>query len=136
MILEICYRQKNLISHTQIIISFIGRIIILSPLSANSVGYILNMEIDSGSIPNVRSKKISIEIELMASLKRPNNISRLSVQKTIPSTTIRELLLQLGYDELIDLPILLTYVNEDRVHINYILKDNDKIFVTIPIGGG
>ena len=98
----------------------------------------MNLKIKSDSEAEFKIKddqKFSIEIELMASLRRPAELQRISIQKVIPSTTIQKLLLELKYEES-ELSIMQVYVNKERVRLNHILDDKDIVFVTIPIGGG
>ena len=97
----------------------------------------LNLEIKKSSVNNMDNKlKIEIQVELMASIKRPNNIPRISNHIFSSSISIRKLLLQLGYDPITDILTLITYVNKERVRLNYILNNGDYLFITIPIGGG
>ncbi len=71
----------------------------------------------------------------MASVRRPNNLPRLSMQEIPPESTVKNLLQYLTYTET-EITILQVFVNKHRVHHNHRLSHNDLLFITIPIGGG
>ncbi|MHA2364271.1 MAG: hypothetical protein ACXAC7_09960 [Candidatus Hodarchaeales archaeon] len=71
----------------------------------------------------------------MATLRRPNNLPRISEQKINIGTKIKDLLSLLHYKET-EIPMLQIFVNGIREDLNYVLNNNDKVYITIPIGGG
>ena len=97
----------------------------------------MNLEIKKSSETDLDNElEIEISVELMASIRRLNDMPRVSDQIISGSTTMRKLLIQLGFDALTEISTLITYVNKERVRLNYILRNKDYLFITIPIGGG
>ncbi|MHA2496297.1 MAG: hypothetical protein ACXAEI_12475 [Candidatus Hodarchaeales archaeon] len=84
-----------------------------------------------------------IHIELMAIIKRPNDIPRVfSKEFDNNQLVVKALLEEIGFSPQ-DIKLLQVFVtrpdssgNATRVPRNYALKNNDKVFITIPVGGG
>lgn len=79
----------------------------------------------------------------MAIIKRPNNIPRVfSKEFDNKRLVVKALLEDLGFSPQ-DIKLLQVFVtnpdsngNAMRVPRNYTLGNNDKVFITIPVGGG
>lgn len=78
----------------------------------------------------------------MALIKRPNSLPRVFSKEFNEELVVRTLLKELGFSSQ-EIRFLQTYVsrndsisNAKRVSRNYSLKDRDKVFITMPIGGG
>ena len=78
----------------------------------------------------------TIKIELVAAVRNPfPNQKRTKIMKYDKETTIGTILLQIGFkDE--ELKHLIPIVNGHRTNHDYLLQDNDHIWITLPIGGG
>lgn len=76
----------------------------------------------------------------MALIRRPTDLPRIFSRDVEENTKIKILLSDLGYNfqeiRMFQLFVTNTSGEEERITRNYILKENDKIFVTIPVGGG
>lgn len=85
---------------------------------------------------------MEIKIELMAFIDRPENVNRIFSKRIDPNTTIQSLLLDLGFSQQsirqmqFFVSNLEDNVKTDRVRRQYILQDEDQLFITLPIGGG
>lgn len=84
---------------------------------------------------------MEIQVELMAIIKRPNDIPREFSREVDPNTKLRTFLKQLGFEssEIRQMQFFIGKPDQkegDRVRTNYVLQDGDKLFITIPIGGG
>jgi sulfur carrier protein ThiS len=82
-----------------------------------------------------------VKVTLMALLRRPNDLPRKFERDIDEGTTVKEFLKQLGYtiQEIRLLQIFLSENNDtenQRVSLNYVLQENDELFLTIPVGGG
>lgn len=84
-----------------------------------------------------------IHIELMAIIKRPNDIPRV-FSKEFDNTklVVKALLEEIGFSPQ-EIKLLQVFVtspdssgNAIRVPRSYDLKNDDKVFITIPVGGG
>ncbi|HOK39904.1 MAG TPA: MoaD/ThiS family protein [bacterium] len=79
--------------------------------------------------------KINCEVELFGSLCTKNKEKKLNLvlEKSI---TIEELLLKYLKFKKKEIKFLSPVVNENNVDIDYEIKNNDKIKILMPIGGG
>lgn len=79
---------------------------------------------------------MKISIEFMGSLRRPKDLDRLTTIELPNDCSLKQLLRFLEYSE-DEIRILMAF-RTDGTKINQkdVLQDNDKIFLTIPIGGG
>ncbi|MFV2014665.1 MAG: hypothetical protein ACC656_04515 [Candidatus Heimdallarchaeota archaeon] len=84
--------------------------------------------------------KMKVNITLMALIRRPQDLPRIFSWDVEENTKIKILLTDLGYnfDEIRMFQLFVTKPGEEteRITKNYILQENDEIFVTIPVGGG
>ncbi|MFQ5980555.1 MAG: hypothetical protein ACE5OZ_20650 [Candidatus Heimdallarchaeota archaeon] len=83
-----------------------------------------------------------IHIELMALIKRPNSLPRVFSKEFNRELVVRTLLKDLGFSSR-EIRFLQVFISRDdrkpdakRVSRSYPLKDHDKVFITMPIGGG
>ncbi len=84
---------------------------------------------------------MKIFVELMAIIKRPNNVPRTFEREMDKPLTIKELLMNLDFtlDEIRMMQCFITTSTKSksvRVERNYTLRNGDNLFVTLPIGGG
>ncbi len=83
---------------------------------------------------------MKVKVTLMALIRRPKDLSRIFSWEVENDTKIKTLLTDLGYEsqEIRMFQLYMTKTGEEteRVTKNYILQENDEIFVTIPVGGG
>ncbi|MHA2252217.1 MAG: hypothetical protein ACXAD7_17765 [Candidatus Kariarchaeaceae archaeon] len=82
-----------------------------------------------------------VKITLMALLKRPNDLPRIFDKEISGEVKLRSLLRDLGYttQEIGMMQVFVSNnseVNNQRVSLDYILQNDDEIFVTVPVGGG
>ena len=75
----------------------------------------------------------------MALIRRPQDLPRVFSWDVEENTKMKTLLSDLGYS-VQDTRFFQLFVTrpdgEERISKNYILQENDEIFVTIPVGGG
>ena len=76
----------------------------------------------------------SVHVEFMATLRRQKNQPREFTKDVAEGTKIRDLLKE--YFTVEELRMIHVLVHDLRVNLEYILNPNDRLFVTIPIGGG
>ncbi len=84
---------------------------------------------------------MKIYVELMSFIRRPDNVPRTFEHELDESTTISQLLKNLGYtsDEIRMMQTFVSTVTEKdnvRAQRSYVLKDGDHLFITLPVGGG
>lgn len=79
---------------------------------------------------------MNVKIEFMGSLRRPNNIDRITKFNIPENCTLKELFIILEYssEEILRLQAFLK--DGSRLTLKDILHENDSLFITIPIGGG
>ena len=78
----------------------------------------------------------SITLELVASVRNPfASKKRKKIIELKEDTTIRKILLAEGFDES-ELEYLIPIVNGSRTTHDYLVANNDHIWITLPIGGG
>jgi hypothetical protein len=78
----------------------------------------------------------SVTLELVASVRNPfPSQKRKEIVQYQETMTIGKLLLRVGFKSE-ELPHLIPIVNGSRTTQNYLLQDNDHIWITLPIGGG
>jgi hypothetical protein len=78
----------------------------------------------------------SVTLELVASVRNPfPSQKRTEIVQYQETMTIKELLLRVGFksEELLH---LIPIVNGSRTTQDYLLQNNDHIWITLPIGGG
>ncbi|MHA2100259.1 MAG: hypothetical protein ACW99A_16410 [Candidatus Kariarchaeaceae archaeon] len=84
--------------------------------------------------------QMNVNVTLMALIRRPKDLARTFSWEVEENTKIKTLLTDLGYNlqEIRMFQLFATKTGEEteRVTRNYILQENDEIFVTIPVGGG
>jgi sulfur carrier protein ThiS len=79
---------------------------------------------------------ISVTIELMAAVRNPfKSKKRKNEIKLQSHLRLDELLNQVGFQKK-EISWLVPIVNGNRVSRDYLLKDKDVVFITLPIGGG
>ncbi|OLS25275.1 MAG: hypothetical protein HeimC2_19510 [Candidatus Heimdallarchaeota archaeon LC_2] len=83
---------------------------------------------------------MKVNVTLMALIKRPADLSRIFSWDVEENTKIKIVLADLGYNSqeirLFQLYVTNSNGEAERITKNYILQENDEIFVTIPVGGG
>lgn len=82
---------------------------------------------------------MKVNITMMALIRRPDDLPRIFSWEVEENTKIKTLLTDLGYNfqEIRMFQLYVTNIGEEtKISRNYILKENDKIFITIPVGGG
>ena len=83
---------------------------------------------------------MKVKVTLMALIRRPKDLARIFSWDVEENTKIKTLLTDLGYNnqEIRLFQLFITNPDEktERITKNYILNENDNIFVTIPVGGG
>lgn len=83
---------------------------------------------------------MKVNITLMALIRRPEDLSRIFSWDVENDTKIKTLLTDLGYnsDEIRMFQLYVTNSDgeAEKITRNYILQEDDQIFVTIPVGGG
>ena len=78
----------------------------------------------------------SVTLELVASVRNPfPSQKRIEIVQYEETMTIRTLLQRVGFKSE-ELPHLIPIVNGSRTTQDYLLQDNDHIWITLPIGGG
>ena len=83
-----------------------------------------------------------VYIELMAIIRRPNNLPRVFSKEYNENTQVNTLLKDLGFSsqESKFLQVFVTGKDPDtgaiRAPRNYVLQNNDRVFITMPVGGG
>lgn len=82
----------------------------------------------------MQGKTIKVEIKITSVLSRPYGKDKFQL-KLKENTTVKQLLEKLGYNKE-HLKIISPIVNNHYKKHNYKLKDNDKITLTMIIGGG
>jgi hypothetical protein len=79
---------------------------------------------------------MKINIEFMGSLRRPKHLDRLETLEIPENYTLKELFKFLDYS-LTEIRILQAFRKDgSRIIPKDVLKPNESIFLTIPIGGG
>ena len=79
---------------------------------------------------------ITVIIELVATLKNPfPSKKRKNTIELVDQVDLKQLIEYIGFEKE-DIEHLVAIVNGVRVLNDYILKDGDHIFLTLPIGGG
>lgn len=83
---------------------------------------------------------MKVNVTLMALIRRPEDLSRIFSWNVEEDTEIKILLTDLGYNfqeiRMFQLYVTKNGEETERITKNYILQENDEIFVTIPVGGG
>ena len=78
----------------------------------------------------------SITLKLVASVRNPfPSQKRTEIIQYEETISIKTLLLRVGFKSE-ELPHLIPIVNGSRTNQEYLLQDNDHIWITLPIGGG
>ncbi|MFX0117364.1 MAG: hypothetical protein ACFFB3_22645 [Candidatus Hodarchaeota archaeon] len=83
-----------------------------------------------------------VHIELMAIIRRPNNLPRVFSWEFTENTQVKTLLEDLGFSsqESRFLQVFVTRGDLDsraiRAPRNFALQNNDRVFITMPVGGG
>lgn len=79
---------------------------------------------------------MKINIEFMASLRRPNNLERIATMEVPDNYTLKQLLKLLKYN-FNEIRILQVFKSDGtRLKQKDVLLEGDKLFLTIPVGGG
>lgn len=79
---------------------------------------------------------MQIYIEFMASLRRPKNLERIAKIDVPVNCTLKQVLKSLHYN-FNEIRILQSYLSDGtRLMQKDIIKEGDKLFLTIPVGGG
>jgi len=79
---------------------------------------------------------ITVIIELVATLKNPfPSKKRINTVELADQLDLKQLIENVGFKKE-DIEHLVAIVNGVRVSNNYIPKDGDHVFLTLPIGGG
>ncbi|MFX0092877.1 MAG: hypothetical protein ACFFBD_14055 [Candidatus Hodarchaeota archaeon] len=82
-----------------------------------------------------------VKTTLMALVRRPDKLPREFEKEIKENTTVNSFLSDLGYSSQ-EIRVLQVFVSSNndtgsiRVPPDYILKNNDELFITIPVGGG
>lgn len=76
----------------------------------------------------------------MALLRRPNGLPRVFEKEIDFGININNFLVDLGFthEEIRFMQVFVSNTKEknQKISLNYEIKDDDEIFITIPIGGG
>ena len=79
---------------------------------------------------------MKILIEFMGSLRRPKDLDRTATIELPNDCTLKQLLNFLEYTEN-EIRVLMAFrIDGTKIKQKEVLKDNENIFLTIPIGGG
>jgi hypothetical protein len=77
-----------------------------------------------------------INIEFMASLRRPKDLDRIAKIEVPDDLTLKQVLKNLGYS-FNEIRILQAFRSDgSRLTLKDTLNDGEKVFLTIPVGGG
>lgn len=77
---------------------------------------------------------ITITVELMGSLRRPEGKRKFQLKISVGST-IKNLLADLMFSEE-ESQYLLSYIGSTQLKNDHVLKDGDSVFITALVGGG
>lgn len=79
---------------------------------------------------------ISVTVELMAAVRNPFKSKKRKNEIKLPAQLqLDAFLKQVGFQKK-EISWLVPIVNGNRVSRDYLIKDKDTIFITLPIGGG